>query len=325
MKVWVFNDRTFNIQENEMDFVGWGDFLPPLPPYTNTFKWLNYRCFVMSVWMEEWKRFTPTAIEDMKRYSDDTNEHREWMSYVYDVGGKYELGKASYGGLSKIEVSPEKKEREDLKKPGFKGAKRKWTIHGHPLKDGKIYTGRQYFSSTDICREYVRCRDNDEYVAQFLVYPHKQKDTTTGKEVMHNRCRVLVFPNRETVVRAMRDSNPNTDAMAITPQSGQNQSVKMEDGSTTLRNESGVDWFAFQEALGRLGFMGIVDIEGPSQGARQFHSESLREGKTLAGMAIVGLFGWYVVSRVFKVPTFMNAESVQVVEGFGAECSGFHN
>ena len=35
------------------------------------------------------------------------------------------------------------------------------------------------------------------------------------------------------------------------------------DGS--LKNEAGVDWFAFQEALGKLGYMGIIDIEGPER------------------------------------------------------------
>lgn len=30
----------------------------------------------------------------------------------------------------------------------------------------------------------------------------------------------------------------------------------------TALNDMGIDWFAFQEALGNMGYMGIVDIEG---------------------------------------------------------------
>ena len=147
----------------------------------------------MSQWQQEWDKFSENAIQDMKRYSDNTNEQKEWMCYVYDVDGVYQLGEPSYGGRSRIEVSPEKKGAEDKAKNGFDEIQRKWTIHGHPLKDGKIYTGRQYFSSTDICREFVKCRDTDERVVQFLVYPHSQVDTTTKRNVMHNRCRVLIM------------------------------------------------------------------------------------------------------------------------------------
>jgi hypothetical protein len=48
--------------------------------------------------------------------------------------------------------------------------------------------------------------------------------------------------------------------MAINEKNGYNKNAV--DGS--LKNEAGVDWFAFQEALGKLGYMGIIDIEGPS-------------------------------------------------------------
>ena len=61
----------------------------------------------MQPWMAEWKKFSDRSIERMKSYSDDTNEEREWMCYVYDVDGTYELGEPSYGTLSRIEVSPE--------------------------------------------------------------------------------------------------------------------------------------------------------------------------------------------------------------------------
>ena len=275
----------------------------------------------MQPWMAEWKKFSDRSIERMKSYSDDTNEEREWMCYVYDVDGTYELGEPSYGTLSRIEVSPEKKSAEDQKKQGLKESQRKWTIHGHPLKDGKIYTGRQYFSSTDICREFVRCMNNDEYVVQFLVYPHKQVDTGTGKEVLHNRCRILVFPNRETVVRAMKDSNPHVDASQITPESGQNQSVKLEDGSTTLKNDLDIDWFAFQESLGRMGFMGIIDLEGPSKGAKVFNSENYRKPKTIAGFVVMALAGVYLLRQFTTKSTgFLSAEGIEVVDGFSADC-----
>lgn len=275
-------------------------------------------------WLKEWNKFSEQAIMDMKRYSDDTNEHREWMSYVYDVNGVYQLGEPSYGGLSRIEVSPEKKAAEDKKKNGYTEIQRKWTIHGHPLKDGKIYTGRQYFSSTDICREFVKSRDNNEYIVQFLVYPHKQTDTTTNKSVIHNRCRILIFPNRETILRAMKDSNPNVDGELITAESGQNQSVKLDDGSTTLKNQMGIDWFAFQEALGKYGFMGIIDLEGPMKGSKTFNAESLTDSSTLLGVGLIGLIGYYVVKNVMKKSTILNMNAVEVVEGFGAECQGFH-
>ncbi len=275
-------------------------------------------------WLNEWNKFSEQAIMDMKRYSDDTNKQREWMCYVYDVDGVYQLGEPSYGGRSKIEVSPEKKGAEDKKKNGYTEVQRKWTIHGHPLKDGKIYTGRQFFSSTDICREFVKSRDNDEYIVQFLVFPHKQTDTNTGQSVMHNRCRILVFPNRETILRAMKDSNPNVNGEQITAQNGQNQSVQLDDGSTTLKNQMDIDWFAFQEALGKYGFMGIVDIEGPLQGAKTFNSESLKDAPTLLGFAVAGLIAVFAIKRIKSNSTSLNMNSVEVVKGFGAECEGYH-
>jgi hypothetical protein len=279
----------------------------------------------MEVWQQEWNKFSEEAIQDMKRYSDSTNEQREWMCYVYDVNGVYQLGQPSYGGRSKIEVSPEKKGAEDKAKHGFQEVQRKWTIHGHPLKDGKIYTGRQYFSSTDICREFVKSRDNDEYVVQFLVYPHSQKDSTTGKNVMHNRCRTLVFPNREAIVRAMKDSNPQADPYAISVENATNQSVKLDDGSTTLKNELDIDWFKFQESLGRMGFMGIVDIEGPQSGAVSFNSEALYDSKNLLGIGLALAIGYYTIRRIKGVSDKLNLFNVEVIDDFGAECEGYHH
>tara|TARA_B100000287_G_scaffold162770_2_gene153552 strand:- start:13571 stop:14413 length:843 start_codon:yes stop_codon:yes gene_type:complete len=279
----------------------------------------------MQVWLQEWNKFSEQAIQDMKRYSDSTNEQREWMCYVYDVDGVYQLGEPSYGGRSRIEVSPEKKGAEDKAKNGYTEMQRKWTIHGHPLKDGKIYTGRQYFSSTDICREFVKSRDNDEYVVQFLVYPHAQTDTNTGRSVMHNRCRTLVFPNRDTIVRAMKDSNPQADPYAISVENSTNQSVKLEDGSTTLKNELDIDWFKFQESLGNMGFMGIVDIEGPANGAVKFNSEVLYDRKNLLGMALAIGLGIFTIKRIKKMSNESNLFNVEVIEGFGAECEGYHH
>ena len=276
----------------------------------------------MQQWQQEWNKFSENAIEDMKRYSDNTNEEREWMCYVYDVDGVYQLGEPSYGGRSRIEVSPEKKGAEDKAKNGYTEMQRKWTIHGHPLKDGKIYTGRQYFSSTDICREFVRCRDNDERVVQFLVYPHSQVDTTTKRNVMHNRCRVLIFPNRETILRAMKDSNPQADGNLISVENSTNQTVKLDDGSTTLKNELDIDWFKFQEALGRMGFMGIVDIEGPRNGARAFESETLWDSKNIVGIALITGFGFMLLNRIMTMKK--SKGGAEVIEGFGADYERYH-
>ncbi|MBN88114.1 hypothetical protein CMO95_00765 [Candidatus Woesearchaeota archaeon] len=266
----------------------------------------------MALWKKEWDKFTDEAIGVMKTQSDKTNEEREWMSYVYDTDKGYELGTVSYGGLSRIEVNPETKERQDQAKHGFKNGQKKWTIHGHPLKDGKIYTGRQYFSSTDICREFVRSRDNDEFVSQFLVYPHKQKDTRTNKEVFHNRVRILVFPNRETVIRAMQMSNPTVDVNSITVESGQNRNVEMSDGSSRLKNDAGVDWFAFQEALGKLGCMGIVDLEGPQQGSKMFQSENTLKAFNF-GTVLVILGLAYAIKKANTGFNF-DAEGIEIVD-----------
>ena len=110
------------------------------------------------------------------------------------------LGEPSYGSESKITIDPATKMAEDQSKYGFTEAQRKWTIHGHPLKDGDIYNGRQFFSSTDIIQEFIDTRDNDTYIVQFLVHPHQQVDKETGETVIHNRVRTLVFPGRDVVV-----------------------------------------------------------------------------------------------------------------------------
>ena len=259
-------------------------------------------------WQLEYAKFTDDAVERIKSYADDTHLEREWMCYVYeqdygimiagksmphlyrDASGKeqifrskeraeeylaghgiagavtpvYQLGNVSYGDESRIEVNPDSKTTQDNAVRGLQKGNKKWTIHGHPLKDGKIYTGRQYFSSTDILDEYVNTRDNNSPVVQFVVYPHQQADSNTGRKVIHNRVRVLIFPDSNTIMDAMKSASPNADPAAITRDNGFNKN--QEDGS--LANEAGADWFGFQEALGKKGYMGIVDIEGKRGGAK---------------------------------------------------------
>lgn len=42
----------------------------------------------MSEWQKEFYMFDSEALEDMKTFSDNTNEEREWMAYVYLKDGK---------------------------------------------------------------------------------------------------------------------------------------------------------------------------------------------------------------------------------------------
>lgn len=228
----------------------------------------------MNIAQQEFSKFSTEALEKMKSFSDETHKSHEWMSYVYDVNGTYELGEPSYGSESKITIDPATKMAEDKSKYGFTEAQRKWTIHGHPLKDGDIYNGRQFFSSTDIINEFIQSRDNDEYIVQFLVHPHQQVDKTTGETVIHNRVRTLVFPGRDVVVAAMKKSNPTVDPYSITVENGTNQSM-----GGGLSNEIGVDWFAldgapsFQKTMEDMGYVSVMDLEGP--GAETKASETL--------------------------------------------------
>ena len=75
----------------------------------------------------------------------------------------------------------------------------------------------------------------------------------------------------QTIVAAMKESNPGVDPYAITPETGQNRNAP--DGR--LVNDAGVNWFAFQEALGKYNCMGIMDLEGPAYGAEGFTSKKL--------------------------------------------------
>ena len=271
------------------------------------------------VWKQEWDKFSDDAILEMKKYSDQTHLHREWMSYVYEVDGRYELGEPSYGDESRIEVNPSEKSKEDSKKNGFNESQRKWTIHGHPLKDGKIYTGRQYFSSTDILGEFLNSRDNNEYVVQYVVYPHQQDKS--GQKVIHNRVRILVFPNREVLWKAMKMSHPEMTEeqfMGISTENGYNKNAA--DGS--LKNEAGVDWFEFQEALGKMGYMGIMDIEGPAGGMQVDAADTMfkQSQGVSTNWAMIGLL-------VIGFAALMKARGSSVFgveDGFGADFESRH-
>ena len=269
--------------------------------------------------MQEWNKFSDEAIEEMKTYSDQTHLHREWMCYVYESNGVYLLGEPSYGDESRIEIDPNKKTKEDGNKKGVSADQRKWTIHGHPLKDGKIYTGRQYFSSTDILNEFIRSRDNDEYVVQYVVYPHQQGDD------IHNRCRVLIFPNRDTLISAMKDSHPNMtdeDIMNISEANGYNSNAT--DGS--LKNEAGIDWFAFQESLGKMGYMGIIDIEGPTGGKQVEAADTMfeqgAEGNNSKSFVYLGLIG---LGLIALVKSGLLSSDKLTIDGFGADFETPHH
>jgi hypothetical protein len=271
------------------------------------------------VWKQEWDKFSDDAILEMKKYSDQTHLHREWMSYVYEVDGRYELGEPSYGDESRIEVNPTEKSKEDSKKNGFNESQRKWTIHGHPLKDGKIYTGRQYFSSTDILGEFLNSRDNNEYVVQYVVYPHQQDKN--GQKVIHNRVRILVFPNREVLWKAMKMSHPEmTEEQFMGINEGNGYNKNAADGS--LKNEAGVDWFEFQEALGKMGYMGIMDIEGPAGGMQVDAADTMfkQSQGVSTNWAMIGLI-------IIGFAALMKARGSSVFgveDGFGADFESRH-
>jgi len=196
-----------------------------------------------------------------------------------------------------------------------------WT----PLKDGKIYTGRQYFSSTDVVDEFIKCRDNDEYIVQYIVFPHQQIDDNTGKRVLHNRVRILVFPDADTVVRAMQQSSPGCDPYSINRETGQNKNVPDGNGGSTLSNDAGADWFAFQEALGQMGYMGIVDLEGSAMGAEEYSSGSISPRFVSAlGLATVAAVIAGVVRYHSQIKTALSSENVETVDGHPETPEGFH-
>lgn len=252
----------------------------------------------MDDWLQEWNKFDESAIDEIKSHNDDTHLEREWMSYVYEKNGKYFIGRASKGEESKIEIVPAEKTAVDTMTKGFTKKDRRWTIHGHPLKDGKIYNGRQYFSSTDLIDEFIEVRDSGKgggrsRIVQFVVYPHEQNEN--GKRVIHNRVRVLVFPDAQTIVQAMKRSNPHVDPNRITKETGQN---KVGSDGNTQMNDMNVDWFKFQEELGRTGHMGIVDIEGAvGENMRsETHAKSSFAQYGL-GIAVLGIIVYFVQKK----------------------------
>ena len=49
-----------------------------------------------------------------------------------------------------------------------------------------------------------------------------------------------------------------------------------------------MNWFAFQDTLGEMGYMGIMDLEVPAQGSREFKSEKMW-GKNLSAVGIIAI------------------------------------
>ena len=125
----------------------------------------------------------------------------------------------------------------------------------------------------------------------------------------------------------MRRASPNADPMAITKQSGQNQSVPDGNGGTTLENEAGVDWFQFQEELGKVGCMGIIDLEGPSHGAESFKAEGdlLTRRNIVTVVALAGIAA--VVTGVVrfnaqiseKLKKNRDAKAVETIDDYSSE------
>ena len=77
--------------------------------------------------------------------------------------------------------------------------------------------------------------------------------------------------------------NPSVDPFAITRDNGMNKS----DSNGTTMNDMNIDWFRFQEALGKMGQMGIVDIEG--EGGE--HSHPLNAESMMDKFNILQKFG----------------------------------
>jgi len=161
---------------------------------------------------------------------------------------------------------------------------------------------------------------------QYIVFPHQQIDDNTGKRVMHNRVRILVFPNSATVVAAMQQASPGCDPYAINRESGQNKNVPDGSGGSTLANDAGADWFAFQEALGQMGYMGIVDLEGPAMGAEEYHADGILSPRlvNVAGLTAVAAVVWGVIRYNRQIRQALSSESVETVDGHPDKPEGFH-
>ena len=92
----------------------------------------------MSEWQKEFNMFSTDALEDMKTYSDNTHEEREWMCYVYEKDGQYELGEPSFGSESRIEVNPTTKAAQDAVKNGLTNRIIEFKIQQHHDKTTEI-------------------------------------------------------------------------------------------------------------------------------------------------------------------------------------------
>ena len=193
-------------------------------------------------WESEFWKIPDKEVLKIKRINDKYYMGNEWLAYMYqDDGGRYSMGSLSGGGESQIVVSPDEHLNKDTQKGKCEDGVCERediaaTIHAHPLKDGKFYPGRSYYSSTDIASDYARAV-RGEKVVHFLVFPQPRLDG------YHNDVRVLVLAPK-VVQKAMKASNPDKDPNAVSEQ-----------------NKGDYDWFKFQDEMGKEGYMGIIDIE----------------------------------------------------------------
>jgi hypothetical protein len=120
----------------------------------------------------------------------------------------------------------------------------------------------------------------------------------------------------------MQQASPGCDPYSINRESGQNKNVPDGSGGSTLANDAGVDWFAFQEVLGKMGYMGIVDLEGPSKGAEEYRAEGILPTRlvNVAGLLAIGAVLVGVLRYNKQVTT---AKAVETVDG-NPEPEGFH-
>ena len=71
-----------------------------------------------------------------------------------------------------------------------------------------------------------------------------------------------------------------------------------------------------------MGFMGIIDIEGPRNGARAFESETLWDSKNLVGVALLTGFGFVLLRRIMAMRS--GQSGAEVIEGFGSDYERYH-
>ena len=217
-------------------------------------------------WVYEFNKLPDKEILKIKRINDKYYMGNEWLAYIYDGSGKYILGSLSGGGESQIGVDPDDHLSRDTQKGKCEdGVCEKEdivaTIHAHPLKDGKFYNARSYYSSTDIIKDYRKALQGERAV-HFLVFPVPRIDG------YHNNIRVLVLDPK--VVRgAMKRSNPGLDPDAVSE-----------------ANKRDYNWFKFQDEMGRLGYMGVVDIENTFGRQNGMFSAVVVIGIIVAGIGI---------------------------------------